>query len=65
MRLTPRQIIAYTMFGQRLDCMQQANDLVLGYISAQGDQKEIEKVTRELHGRSRSPHNTANKTADR
>jgi hypothetical protein len=50
MTLTPRQIAAYLEFGERLDRIEQANDLTITAIGAQGDKKAIEKTIKELGG---------------
>ena len=48
MTLSPRQIAAYLEFSDRLDRIERANALVISAIGAQGDQKAIDKVIREL-----------------
>lgn len=48
MTLTPRQIVAYSIFGERLDRMSQANDLITAYVGAQGDNKAVQKIINEL-----------------
>jgi len=48
MTLTPRQITAYLEFNARLDRSEQANDLMIAAIGAQGDSKGIEKTIKEL-----------------
>lgn len=48
MTLTPRQIVAYFLFGERLDRMTQANDLVTAYVGAQCDSKAVEKMINDL-----------------
>jgi len=50
MTLTPRQIAAYLEFSERLDRSERADALVVAAVGAQGDQKAIEKVLRELNG---------------
>jgi hypothetical protein len=50
MSLSPRQIAAYLEFSDRLDRIERANALVIAAIGAQGDQKAIDKVIRELSG---------------
>jgi hypothetical protein len=50
MSLSPRQIAAYLEFSDKLDRIERANALVVSAIGAQGDQKAIEKVIRELGG---------------
>jgi hypothetical protein len=50
MTLTPRQIAAYLQFSDRLDRIERANALVIAAIGAQGDQKAIDKVIKELTG---------------
>lgn len=50
MTLTPRQIAAYLEFGEQVDRMDRANDLVIAAMGAQGDQKSIDKALKELGG---------------
>lgn len=50
MKLTPRQISAWLEFNDRLDRIERANAMVVAAIGAQGDQKAIEKVLKELSG---------------
>lgn len=50
MTLTPRQIMAYLEFSNKLDRIDQANDLMIAAIGAQGDNKTIEKMRKELAG---------------
>ena len=50
MTLTPRQISAYLEFSDKLDRIERANAVVVAAIGAQGDQKAIEKVLKELNG---------------
>jgi hypothetical protein len=48
MNLTPRQIVAYLEFNDRLDRIERANGLMVAAIGAQGDQKAVEKTLKEL-----------------
>jgi hypothetical protein len=48
MTLTPRQIAAYLEFGDKLDRIERANDLMVAAVGAQGDGKAIEKTIKEL-----------------
>jgi len=48
MTLTPRQIVAYAIFGERLDRVRQGNDLMIAYAGAQGDNKAVEKLIKDL-----------------
>jgi hypothetical protein len=50
MRLTPRQISAYLEFNDKIERNERANALVIAAIGAQGDQKAIDKVLKELTG---------------
>ena len=50
MRLTPRQIAAYLEFAGQLDRIERSEALVIAAVGAQGDQKAIEKVLKELSG---------------
>jgi hypothetical protein len=50
MRLTPRQIAAYLKFGGRLDRLDMQADLVITATGAQGDQKALERLAKELDG---------------
>jgi hypothetical protein len=50
MTLSPRQIAAYLEFGDRLDRVERANALVVAATGAQGDQKGIDTMLRELSG---------------
>ena len=51
MSLTPRQIVAFLEFNDRLDRVDRANALTIAAIGAQGDSKTIEKTLKELNGR--------------
>jgi hypothetical protein len=51
MSLTPRQIVAYLEFNDRLDRVDRANALTIAAIGAQGDSKAIEKTLKEFNGR--------------
>jgi hypothetical protein len=48
MSLTPRQIAAYLEFSEHIDRAERADALVVAAVGAQGDQKAIEKVLKEL-----------------
>ena len=48
MTLTPRQIMAYLELSNRLDRIDQANNLMITAIGSQGDSKGIEKMRKEL-----------------
>jgi hypothetical protein len=50
MTLTPRQVAAYLKFGARLDRLDLQADLVITATGAQGDQKALEKLVKELDG---------------
>jgi hypothetical protein len=52
MKLTPRQIAAFLQFSD----VEQAHQLVMRAIAAQGDDKIIEKTRRELNGRALQGH---------
>jgi len=48
MTLTPRQIVAYLEFTDKLDRIDRANNLAITAIGAQGDQRAIERTLKEL-----------------
>lgn len=48
MTLTPRQLMAWLEFSDRLDRIDQANRLVVSAIGAQGDKHSIEKTLKDL-----------------
>jgi hypothetical protein len=48
MTLTPRQVSAWLEFNDKLDRADRANALVTAAVGAQGDQKSIEKMIKEL-----------------
>lgn len=48
MTLSPRQIAAYLEFSDKLDRIERATDLVITAAGAQGDQKTLDKVLKEL-----------------
>lgn len=48
MTLTWRQIEAYLEFGDKLDRIERASDLMIAAVGAQGDQKAIEKTLKDL-----------------
>ncbi len=48
MTLSPRQIVAYLEFNDRLDRRERADQLVIAAIGAQGDNKAVNKVLKEL-----------------
>ena len=49
MTLTPRQIGAYLEFSERIDRIERADALMIAAIGAQGDNKAIEKMLKELN----------------
>ena len=49
MTLTPRQIAAYLEFSNQLDRIEKADALMIAAIGAQGDNKAIEKMLKELN----------------
>jgi hypothetical protein len=48
MRLTPRQIVAYLEFNNRIDCIERADALMITAMGAQGDSKAIEKTIKQM-----------------
>lgn len=48
MTLTWRQIAAYLEFGDKLDRIERANDLVIAAVGAQGDKQTVDKTLRDL-----------------
>jgi hypothetical protein len=50
MTLTPRQIAAYLEFSNELDRSKRADALMIAAVGAQGDQKTIENILKELNG---------------
>jgi len=48
MTLTPRQIVAWLEFGDKLDRIERANQLVISAVGAQGDKSTLDKVLKEL-----------------
>jgi len=48
MTLTPRQIAAWLEFGDKLDRIDRANDLVIAATGAQGDKQTLDKALKEL-----------------
>ena len=50
MTLSPRQIVAYLEFNDRLDRKERADQLVISSIGAQGDNKTVNKMLKELSG---------------
>ena len=48
MSLTPRQIMAYLDFTDRIDRIERANALIIAATGAQGDGKAIEKTLKAL-----------------
>jgi hypothetical protein len=48
MTLTWKQVVAYLEFSDRLDRIDRATDLMITAAGAQGDQKTLEKVFKEL-----------------
>ena len=53
MSLTPRQIAAYLDFNERLDALERAGDLMVAAVGAQGDQKALDKMLKQLTGQWR------------
>ena len=51
MTLTPRQIVAYLEFSDRLDRINRGHALTIAAIGAQGDSKTIEKMLKDFNGR--------------
>jgi hypothetical protein len=51
MSLSPRQIVAYQEFNDKLDRIDWANALAVAAWGAQGEPKAIEKVIKELSAR--------------
>lgn len=50
MMLTPRQLAAWLEFSDKLDRVDRANALAIAATGAQGDQKALDKLLRELSG---------------
>lgn len=50
MSLTPRQMVAYLEFSEKLDRVDRANAIVTAAIGAQGDKQAIEKAIRDISG---------------
>jgi len=50
MMLTPRQLAAYLEFSDKIDRADRATDLAIAATGAQGDQKVLDKMLRELSG---------------
>jgi hypothetical protein len=48
MNLTPRQIVAFLEFSDKLDRIERANALTIAAMGAQGDSKAIAKTLKEL-----------------
>ena len=48
MTLTPRQILAYLDFSQKLDRAELSNELMITAVGSQGDGKTIDKVIKDL-----------------
>lgn len=48
MTLTPRQIMAYLEFCDRLDRVERQTDLMISAVGAQGDKKTLDKMLKEL-----------------
>lgn len=53
MSLTPRQIAAYLDFNERLDALERAGDLMVAATAAQGDQKALDRMMKQLTGQWR------------
>ena len=54
MRLTPRQIAAYLDLSERLDALDRAGNLMVNAVAAQGDQKALDKMSKQLISQWRS-----------
>jgi hypothetical protein len=50
MTLSPRQIVAYLEFSDKLDRIERAHALTIAAIGTQGDSKAIEKTLKEISG---------------
>jgi hypothetical protein len=50
MTLTPRQLIAWLEFSDRLDRIDSASRLAISWMGAQGDKQSIDKKVKELIG---------------
>ncbi len=50
MTLSPRQIMAYLEFSERLDCVERANDFAITAVGSQGDKKAIDRMLKQLGG---------------
>jgi hypothetical protein len=48
MTLTPRQIVAYLEFNDKLDRLDHRNQLVISTVGAQGDKQMRDKMLKEL-----------------
>jgi len=48
MTLTPRQIAAHLEFSDKIDRIEREYDLMIAAVGAQGDDKTIEKVRKEI-----------------
>jgi hypothetical protein len=48
MTLTPRQIVAWLEFSDRLDRIDRANRLAISAVGAQGDKQTLDKMFKEL-----------------
>jgi len=51
MNLTPRQIDAYLDFNEWIDAKERVLGLMVAATAAQGDQKAIDKMIKQLSGR--------------
>jgi hypothetical protein len=49
MTLTPRQIAAYLEFSDKIDRIEREYDLMIAAVGAQGDDKTIEKMRKEIN----------------
>jgi hypothetical protein len=50
MKLTWRQAAAWLEFGDKLDCIERANALIVTYTGAQGKWEAVDKMLKNLSG---------------
>lgn len=55
MTLTPRQIMAWLEFSDKLDRIDRIDGLLISAIGAQGDKQSIDKAIKELSAGSSDP----------
>ena len=48
MTLTPRQLVAYLQFSDKVDRIERADDLMIAAVGAQGDKQGVEKMLKSL-----------------